>query len=105
MEDVSEADWRKQIDGLLEAKSMVLCMTNYGMLKFWKSASRCDGKTWAEKRADECVRLAVHQSDTGGRGEAAGGEGGAQRGVPRGAGAAGTGRAGRSGRAGHTAIG
>ena len=34
---------------------MVLCMTNYGMLKFWKSASRCDGKTWAEKRADECV--------------------------------------------------
>ena len=32
-----------------------LCVTNYGMLKFWKTKG--DGKTWAEERADECVRL------------------------------------------------
>ena len=45
---------------------MVLCMTNYGMLKFWKSASRCDGKTWAEKRADECgynVKVFLYPGD------------------------------------------
>ena len=52
---VSEREWRSLIDGVLEAKSMVLCVTNYGMLKFWKTKG--DGKTWAERRADECVRL------------------------------------------------
>ena len=34
---VSEREWRSLIDGVLEAKSMVLCVTNYGMLKFWKT--------------------------------------------------------------------
>eukprot|EP00935_MAST-01C_sp_MAST-1C-sp1_P002616 g2616.t1 len=106
VDDVSDADWRKQIDGLLEAKSMVLCMTNYGMLKFWKSASRCEalGSRAAAGRGTaegEGIRDNVHDGRMAGsftmaglEAVAAAGTGGADgkrgQGEPTGAGGRGT---------------
>ena len=43
-----------EVRGLLEAKSMAFCASNYGDKTTW--GKRGDGKTWAERVADRCVR-------------------------------------------------
>ena len=42
------------VHGLFGAKSMVFCASNYGEKTVW--SARGDGKTWAERVADRCVR-------------------------------------------------
>ena len=44
---------------MLEAKSMAFCASNYGDKTTW--GKRGDGKTWAERVADRCVRARMRE--------------------------------------------
>ena len=48
-----------EVRGLLEAKSMAFCASNYGDKTTW--GKRGDGKTWAERVADRCVRARMRE--------------------------------------------